>query len=97
VDDANIGSTTPGGSAGTATVILTGDTTADQVYVGRGSGTNGTLDLNGNTLLANDLLIGTSNGSGSRIHNGGHAASACLPWADAATSSRRCCRDRARC
>jgi hypothetical protein len=67
-----VGSTTPGGSAATATVTLGGDTTADQVYVGRGSGTNGTLDLNGNRLFANDLLIGTSNGTGSLIHNGGH-------------------------
>ncbi len=72
VDDAYIGSNTPTGSAGTATVTLTADTTADQVYVGRGTGNSGTLDLNGNILFADDLLLGTSNATGTLLRNGGH-------------------------
>jgi hypothetical protein len=71
-DDASIGTNTPSGSAATATVTLTGATSADEVYLGRGSGTNGTLDLNGNVLNANDLNIGTSGGTGTLVRGGGH-------------------------
>jgi hypothetical protein len=56
-----IGSTTPSGSATTATV-----------YLGNGSGTSGTLDVAGNALtISGSLYIGQSGGAGTLNDGGG--------------------------
>src|SRR5271157_5229513 len=60
-----IGSTYPSGAASTATVALTANESAANVYLGNGSGTSGTLNLGGNTLtIGSDLVIGQSGGTG---------------------------------
>jgi hypothetical protein len=67
-----IGSTYPSGAASTATVTLTANESASNVYLGNGSGTSGTLDLGGNTLtIANNLVIGQSGGTGTLSEGGG--------------------------
>jgi hypothetical protein len=67
-----IGSTYPTGAAGTATVTLTADESADNVYVGYGSPTTGTLNLGGNTLtITGGLTIGEYGGTGSLVDAGG--------------------------
>ncbi len=67
-----IGSTYPSGAASTATVALTANESAANVYLGNGSGTSGTLNLGGNTLtIGNDLVIGQSGGTGVLNEGGG--------------------------
>jgi hypothetical protein len=67
-----IGSTTPAGAAMTATVTLTQDQSAGNVYLGYGAGTSGTLDLGGYTLtIGGMLVIGQNGGSGSLVEAGG--------------------------
>jgi hypothetical protein len=60
-----IGSTYPSGSAATATVTLTQNQAAQNVYLGYGAGTSGTLNLGNNTLtISGGLTIGQSGGIG---------------------------------
>lgn len=60
-----IGSTYPTGSAATATVTLTQAQSADNVWLGYGSGTSGTLNLGSNALTVSQLSLGAvSGGSG---------------------------------
>jgi hypothetical protein len=67
-----IGSTSPSGAAATATVTLTACEAANNVYLGNGSGTNGTLDLGGNTLtITSNLVIGQNGGTGTVNEGGG--------------------------
>jgi fibronectin-binding autotransporter adhesin len=72
-----IGSTYPSpppapGAAGTATVTLTAAESANNVNVGYGSPTNGTLDLGGNTLtVTGGLNIGQFGGAGILTEAGG--------------------------
>ena len=67
-----IGSTYPSGAASTATVTLTANEAASNVYLGNGSGTSGTLDLGGKTLtIGNNLVIGQSGGTGVLNEGGG--------------------------
>ncbi len=67
-----IGSTYPTGAASVATVSLTANESASNVYLGNGGGTLGTLDLGGHTLaIANDLLIAEAGGTGVLNENGG--------------------------
>jgi fibronectin-binding autotransporter adhesin len=67
-----IGSTYPAGAAGTATVTLTAAESANNVNVGYGSPTNGTLDLGGNTLtVTGGLNIGQFGGTGTLNEGGG--------------------------
>ena len=66
------GSTYPSGAAATATVTLTASESANNVYLGNGSGTSGTLNLGGNTLtIGNDLIIGQNSGTGTLNEGGG--------------------------
>ena len=65
-----IGSTSP--SAAVATVTLTQAQSASNVYLGNGSGTDGTLDLAGNSLtISGSLVIGQSSGTGTLNEAGG--------------------------
>jgi fibronectin-binding autotransporter adhesin len=65
-----IGNTSP--SAPIATVTLTQAQSANNVYLGTGSGTNGTLDLAGNSLtITGSLVIGQSSGIGNLNEAGG--------------------------
>ncbi len=67
-----IGSTYPTGAASTATVTLTANESASNVYLGNGSSTSGTLDLGGNTLkITNSLVIGQNSGTGTLNEGGG--------------------------
>ena len=67
-----IGSTYPSGAAATATVTLTANEAAFNLYLGNGSGTSGTLDLGGNKLtIGNDLIIGQNGGIGTLNEGGG--------------------------
>ncbi len=67
-----IGSTYPSGAAKTATVTLTQAQSADNVNLGNGSGTDGTLDLAGNTLtITGSLVIGQNGGNGTLNEAGG--------------------------
>ena len=67
-----IGSTYPSGAAATATVTLTASESANNVYLGNGSGTSGTLNLGGNSLtITNDLIIGQNGGIGTLNEGGG--------------------------
>ena len=60
-----IGSTYPSGSAATVTVSLTQAQSAQNVYLGNGSGTDGILNLGSNTLtIGNGLIIGQNGGTG---------------------------------
>jgi hypothetical protein len=69
-DSAYIGSTYPTGSAATATVTLSQNTSAGIVFLADGMGTAGTLDLNGFTLSAGALMLGVS-GPGTLLRTGG--------------------------
>jgi hypothetical protein len=59
-----IGSTYPTGSASTATVTLTADESASNLYLGNGSSTSGTLDLGTNTLTVGNILTIGDGGAG---------------------------------
>lgn len=59
-----IGSTTPAGSAATATVTLVQGQLANTVYLGYDTGTNGTLNLGSSQLTAVSLYIGAAGGTG---------------------------------
>ena len=73
-----IGSTSPGGAAGTVAVTLTAPESASNVNVGYGSSTSGTLNLNGNSLtITNRLEIGNV-GIGTVIEAGGSITTANL-------------------
>jgi hypothetical protein len=62
----------PTGAASIATVTLTANEAASNVYLGNGSGSNGTLDLGGNTLtITNSLLIGQNSSTGTLNEGGG--------------------------
>jgi hypothetical protein len=74
-DNAYIGSTYPTGAAATATVTLSQNSAAGNVYLGNGAGTLGTLDLSGFTLTANVLSLGQSSGTGSILRTGGGTVS----------------------
>ena len=67
-----IGSTYPSGSALIATVTLTQNQSANNVYVGSGNNTSGTLDLGTNTLtISSTLTIGQNGGLGSIVEGVG--------------------------
>jgi hypothetical protein len=70
-DNAYVGSTFPSGAAAAATVTLSQNSSAANVYLGDGLGTTGTLDLNGFKLSANNLFLGANGGSGSILRTGG--------------------------
>lgn len=60
-----IGSTVPTGAAATATVTLTANESAQSVFLGYGSGTNGALDLGSNALtIGSSLELGPLGGVG---------------------------------
>jgi hypothetical protein len=72
-----IGSTYPNGAAATATVALTANDSAANVYLGNGNSTNGTLNLGGNTLtIGGSLVIGQNGGTGTLNAGGGSLAAA---------------------
>ena len=73
-DNAFVGSNTPAGSAGTATVTLTADQSVDSLTLGRNTGNSGTLDLDSFTLTLSDrLLIGHFlGGTGNLLRTTGH-------------------------
>lgn len=82
-----IGSTYPSGAASSPTVTLTEDESADNVSIGYGSPTDGTLDLNGNTLtITNTLTVGDFSGTGSIIEAGGSYTTANLDMYTSGTS-----------
>jgi hypothetical protein len=56
---------TPAGSAANATVTLTANEAINALHLGYSVGTNGTLSLAGNTLMANSIDIGNFGGVGS--------------------------------
>ena len=59
-------------AASTATVTLGANESANNVYLGNGSGTSGTLELAGNILtITNDLVIGQNGGTGVLNEGGG--------------------------
>ena len=60
--NAYIGSTYPTGASAAATVSLSQNSAAGTVYLGKGSGTIGTLDLNSHNLTANYLYLGQNSG-----------------------------------
>jgi fibronectin-binding autotransporter adhesin len=66
-----IGSTSPTGAASTATVTLTANAAANNVYLGYGSGTSGTLNLGGNTLAITGSLFLGQGGTGVLNEGGG--------------------------
>ena len=67
-----IGSTYPPAPAATSTVTLTQAQSANNVYLGNGNGTDGTLDLAGNSLtIAGSLVIGQNSGTGTLNEAGG--------------------------
>ena len=67
-----IGSTYPSLAVATATVTLTQAQSANNVYLGNGNGTSGTLDLGGNALtITGSLAIGQSGGAGTLNEGGG--------------------------
>jgi hypothetical protein len=74
-----IGSTIPTGAASSATVtISSADELASNLYLGFGSGTNGTLDLTGHKVIVNNTLsigqgasAGVSGGTGSIVESSG--------------------------
>jgi hypothetical protein len=68
----------PSGAASSATVTLTQNVSASNLYLGYGSGTSGTLKVNGNALLtiSGSLTIGTSGGVGSLAESNGGSFSA---------------------
>ena len=67
-----IGSTYPSGAAATATVTLTQAEDANNVYLGNGSGTNGTLNVVGNSLVVlGSLYVGVGGGVGTIQESGG--------------------------
>jgi hypothetical protein len=70
-DNAFVGSTTPGNALKTATVTLTQDVTAGNVYLGHDSDTSGTLELGNFTFTANTLFFGF-NGAGLVTRGTGH-------------------------
>ena len=71
-DSAFIGTSFPAGSAAVATVSLTGNQMVDEVHLGRNVGTNGTLNLSGQSLIVADLLtMGEFGGVGTINHGGG--------------------------
>src|SRR5262245_50487808 len=57
-DNAFVGSTTPGTAIPTATVTLTQNVTAGNVYLGHDTGTSGTLALGDFTFTGQDLYFG---------------------------------------
>ena len=71
-DNAFIGSSTPAGSAANATVSLTANEAINSLHLGYTAGTNGMLNLAGNTLTATNIDIGVFAGVGSINHGGGH-------------------------
>jgi hypothetical protein len=74
-----IGSNTPPGAAPIATITLTADESADDLYLGALLLDNGTLDLGGNTLtISNDLVIGMGGGSGTINEGGGSFTAASM-------------------
>lgn len=75
-NNAYIGSPTPTGTAATATVTLSQNTSAGDVYLGNGAGTAGTLDLSGLSLTASTLYLGQNGGSGSILRTGGGTVNA---------------------
>ena len=67
-----IGSTYPSGGRCTATVTLTQSQSANNVYLGYGSGADGTLKLEGHALtITNSLVIGYDGGTGVLKEDGG--------------------------
>ncbi len=67
-----IGSTYPTGAANIATVALTANESAYNVFLGYGSGTSGTLDLGGNTLaITGSLFLGYYGPTGVLNEGGG--------------------------
>jgi mucin-19 len=79
-DNVYIGSTYPTGAAGSATVTLTASESANNVNVGYGSPTNGTLNIGAtNTLtITNGLNIGQFGGAGTLDEDGGSFTAANL-------------------
>jgi hypothetical protein len=71
MDNAYIGGGYPTGAATAATVTLSRNSSANNVDVGFNSGTTGTLDLNGFTLTANILALGSYSNAGSIARTGG--------------------------
>ncbi|MEM8680858.1 MAG: hypothetical protein AAGF97_16030, partial [Planctomycetota bacterium] len=70
-DNVFIGSSFPAGSANTATVTLTQDRAAAAVTVGRGVGDVGNLNLAGQMLTVEELLLGRLGGTATLNHGGG--------------------------
>lgn len=63
-DTAYIGSTLHNGAAASATVILTQNQQALEVYLGYGTGSSGTLNLGNFNLTATNLYLGFNGGTG---------------------------------
>jgi hypothetical protein len=63
----------PAGAAGTATVTLSQNTSANDIFIASGPGTSGTLDLGGFRLNADQIYFGTAAGDQASITrtNGG--------------------------
>jgi hypothetical protein len=76
-DNVYIGSTYPSGAVSSATVTLIQDQSADNVYLGYGSGTAGTLDLGDFKLnIGNSLYIGNGSGAIGTVNRGSGSFSA---------------------
>jgi hypothetical protein len=85
-NDVYIGSDTPSGAAMSATITLTADESADNLYLGYDFLDIGTLDLGGNTLtIGNSLEIGLTGGSGT-INEGGGSFTAGSMFLESANS-----------
>lgn len=63
-DNAYIGSTIPGGALAVATVSLTQNQAVNNLFLGNGAGTSGTLNLNAFTLTAARLTLGNNGSTG---------------------------------
>ncbi|HSQ56446.1 MAG TPA: hypothetical protein VLM40_11955, partial [Gemmata sp.] len=70
-DNAFVGSTTPSGALSTATVSLTQDVSAGNLYLGHDNGTSGTLALGDFTFTGKSLFFGFV-GTGSITRGTGH-------------------------
>jgi hypothetical protein len=70
-DNVYIGSTAPTGAAAAATVALSQNSSAGNVFLGNGFSTSGALDLAGQVLAANHLYLGSIGGTGRVLRTGG--------------------------
>ena len=82
-----IGATDPAGAVTTAAVTLTANESINSVFVGYGTPTNGTLNLNGHTLtIGGTLTINDFSGTGHLVEGGGSFTAATLAIFDGNSS-----------